>query len=71
VPFPAGSTGFVNVNDYVHFGFQDNGNPGQQASNDLLNGPPAVGTADANSGCVPGDPPPLFDLQNGNISTHP
>ena len=69
-PFPAGA-GFVDLNDYVHFGFQDNGNPGQQASNDLLNGPPAVGTADANSGCVLGDPPPAFDLQNGNISTHP
>ena len=70
VPFPAGSTGFVNVDDYVHFGFQDNGNPGQQPFNDTLSGPPAVPSL-GGDGCSPGYPEPIFDLQNGNISTHP
>jgi hypothetical protein len=70
-PFPADASGFVNVGDYVHFGFQDNGNPGQQASKDLLNGPPAVPLGDQSFDCVPGDPPPAFDLQHGNISAHP
>jgi hypothetical protein len=70
-PFPAGSLGFVNVGEFVHFGFQDNGNPGQQASKDQLNGPPAVQSVDANPGCTPDNPPPQFDLQHGNISTHP
>ena len=71
VPFPAGSAGFVDLGEFVHFGFQDNGNPGQQGSKDQLNGPPAVASVDANASCTPGDPEPAFDLQNGNISTHP
>jgi hypothetical protein len=71
VRFPAGSTGFVTVGDDVHFGFQDNGNPGQQASKDQLNGPPAVPSRDANAACTPGQPSPAFVLQHGNISTHP
>lgn len=71
VPFPAGSGLFVNVGDDVHFGFQDNGNPGQQASKDRLSGPPAVPTRDRDAACASGPPAPTFDLQHGNISTHP
>jgi len=71
VPFPADSVGFVTFGDFVHFGFQDNGNPGQQSSKDLLNGPPAVPTNDANPACTDGDPAPTFPLVDGNITTHP
>jgi hypothetical protein len=71
VSFPVGSVGFMKVGDDVHFGVQDNGNPGQQASKDRLSGPPAVPSRDDNAGCTPGSPAPAFDLQNGNITTHP
>jgi len=71
VRFPADSVGFLSVGDFVHFGFQDNGNPGQQSSKDLLNGPPAVPSNDANPGCTDGNPAPVFPLVDGNISTHP
>ena len=67
--FPADQAGSVNVDNYVHFGFQDNGNPSQ--ATDFLNGPPAVPTGDPSFACVLGDPPPAFDLRHGNISTHP
>jgi hypothetical protein len=75
-PFPAGvdssgSVGTVNVGDDVHFGFQDNGNPGQQTDKDTLSGPPAVPSLDRNPDCSPGYPNPVFDLAHGNISTHP
>jgi hypothetical protein len=71
VPFPVGSVGFLKLGDDVHFGFQDNGNPGQQASKDQLSGPPAVPSRDGNAGCTAGNPAPAFDLEHGNISTHP
>jgi hypothetical protein len=71
VPFPAGNgMGTVEVGDFVHFGFQDNGNPGQQATDDQLNGPPATPSRDGNRGCTAGSPPPAFDLLHGNISVH-
>lgn len=75
-PFPNGQGGFINDGQDIHFSFKDTGNPGQQATDDRLQGPPAFD----NSQCVPdpvtppvpGDPPsPAFDLVHGNITLHP
>jgi hypothetical protein len=71
VPFDAGGGADpIKVGDFVHFGFQDNGNPGHQASDDQLNGPPATPSRDADAGCSEGTPPPAFDLLHGNITVH-
>jgi hypothetical protein len=81
-PPPIDQSGSVNVEDDVHFGFQDNGQPPGQnptdmtPSTDTLSGPPAVLTVDRDPLCQPG-PYPTFHLgeasglkQNGNISIH-
>ncbi|HYV21817.1 MAG TPA: hypothetical protein VEN31_04115 [Candidatus Bathyarchaeia archaeon] len=65
--FPADQAGSVNLNNYVHFGFQDNGSP--STTTDTLNGPPATKTGDPDQTCTAAtNPPPVFDLVNGNIS---
>jgi hypothetical protein len=64
--FPADQAGSVTFPGFVHFGFQDNGNP--SLATDMLNGPPAVGTGPQNSACTDGVPPPVYPLVNGNIS---
>jgi len=83
VAFPGGVTVGTDTDpQYVHFGFQDNGNPpGQNSSvmstTDMLSGPPAGGS-DTNRNCV--GPDPTFNLgafpgsgddkQYGNITVH-
>ena len=81
VPFPAPinssppATGSVEVDDYVHFGFQDNDNPpGQNGTGtladpttDMLNGVPAFpegdqGTSTTPPPCNAGEWPPMFHL---------
>jgi hypothetical protein len=92
VPFPAPATagkngavpGVVSVNDFVHFGFQDNGNPpGMNPSStitpttDMLNGPPASPPGTQSSACNTSEWPPTFHLgafdgskQYGNLTLH-
>jgi len=67
VGFPADNAGFVTFGNYLHFGFQDNGNPSQGI--DMLDGPPATPTGDPDQTCTAAtNPAPIFPLQNGNIS---
>ena len=84
-PFPAdASGGAVTEEHFVHFGFQDNGNPPGQnptdstPSTDMLAGPPATpeGTQ-VPPDCNSAEWPPTFHLgafeggkQYGNISVH-
>jgi hypothetical protein len=75
--------GAVNANDFLHFGFQDNGNPpGQNPSGvpttDMLAGPPATPEGSPTTGCNTDEWPPVHNLgladgskQFGNISVHP
>jgi len=65
--FPADNAASVNVGNFVHFGFQDNGNPSQ--GTDLLDGPPATPTGDPDQTCTQATNPfPVFQLVNGNVT---
>ncbi len=83
-PFPADGSASVATGDYLHFGFQDNGNPPGQnptdstPSTDMLAGPPATpeGTQ-VPPDCNSAEWPPIYHLgafdgskQYGNISVH-
>ncbi|TMF76627.1 MAG: hypothetical protein E6I18_10130 [Chloroflexi bacterium] len=85
-PFPADGSGAVGTagNTFVHFGFQDNGNPPGQnpidstPSTDMLAGPPATPEGSQMPDCNPLEWPPIFHLgafdgskQYGNINVHP
>ena len=82
--FPADASGSVTAPSYVHFGFQDNGNPPGQNPNtsitpttDTLNGPPATAEGTQSQECDPAQWTPIHPLgsadgqkQYGNISIH-
>jgi hypothetical protein len=88
VPFPAPidatlGTGSVEVDDYIHFGFQDNDNPPGQnptlnpPTTDMLDGVPDMPEGTQSAACT-SEWPPLRHLgeffgtkQYGNITLHP
>jgi hypothetical protein len=69
--FPNGQGGAVTVGDDIRFSFIDNGNPGQQADEDKLQGPPAFDDSKCETATSGTPPDPFFDLVHGNITLHP